>query len=212
MGRHKPALDVGGRPIVGRVLAACAGLPTVVVGDGAGVPEGVLVVREEPPGGGPVAGIAAGFTALIGPYAAHPGPAAPRLQRGAGARRLDRVAVLAGDLPFLTRAALEDLVEALESDPSAELALPVDADQHVNWLCGVWRTAVLARCLLAVGDPSGVSVRRLIDSSSRALVADHTGWSADVDTPEDLAAARAAAHAPADGRAPSSARKSRGVS
>jgi molybdopterin-guanine dinucleotide biosynthesis protein A len=184
MGRHKPALDVGGRPIIARVLDACARLPLVVVGDGAAVPRDVRVVREDPPGGGPVAGIAAGFAALMGPYAAEPASAAPPLER---------VAVLAGDLPFVTRDALVGLTEALEADPSAELALPVDAEQRVNWLCGVWRTEVLARRLRAVGNPSGVSVKRLIDSSCRALVADHSGWSADVDTPEDLASARAAA-------------------
>ncbi|EWT02985.1 molybdopterin-guanine dinucleotide biosynthesis protein [Intrasporangium chromatireducens Q5-1] len=184
MGRHKPALDVGGRPIIARILEACAGLPLVVAGDGAAVPPHVRVVREEPPGGGPVAGIAAGFTALISPYAAHSAPSAPSLSR---------VAVLAGDLPFLTRAALEDLDGALEEDPSAELALAVDHEQRVNWLCGVWRTGVLARRLEAVGDPAGVSVKRLIDSSCRALVADASGWSADVDTPDDLAAARDAA-------------------
>ncbi|HET8594724.1 MAG TPA: NTP transferase domain-containing protein [Intrasporangium sp.] len=184
MGRHKPALDVGGRPIIARILDACAGLPLVVVGDGAAVPSDVRVVREDPPGGGPVAGVAAGFAALIGPYAAQPAPGAPLLER---------VAVLAGDLPFVTRAALVRLNEALEADPSAELALAVDAEQRVNWLCGVWRTEVLARRLRAVGDPNGVSVKRLIDDSRRTLVADHSGWSADVDTPEDLATARAAA-------------------
>jgi molybdopterin-guanine dinucleotide biosynthesis protein A len=184
MGRHKPALDVGGRPIITRILDACVRLPLVVVGDGAAVPRDVRVVREDPPGGGPVAGVAAGFAALIGPYAAPPAPGPPLLER---------VAVLAGDLPFVTRSALVGLSEALEADPSAELALAVDADQRVNWLCAVWRTEVLARRLRAVGDPSGVSVKRLIDDARRALVADRTGWSADVDTPADLAAARAAA-------------------
>jgi molybdopterin-guanine dinucleotide biosynthesis protein A len=184
MGRHKPALEVGGRPIVARILEACAGLPVVVVGDAAAVPSGVRVVREDPSGGGPVAGIAAGYAALTGVYAAQTGPGAPLLER---------VAVLAGDLPFVTREALDGLTDALEADPSAELALAVDAAQRVNWLCGVWRAEVLGQRLEAVGNPAGVSVRRLIDSSCRALVADHAGWSADVDTPEDLASARAAA-------------------
>lgn len=184
MGRHKPALDVGGRPIVARILEACAGLPVVVVGDAAAVPAGVRVIREDPPGGGPVAGIAAGFAELASAYAAQPVSGAPLLER---------VAVLAGDLPFVTREALDGLGDALEADPSAELALAVDAEQRVNWLCAVWRAEVLGQRLEAVGDPTGVSVRRLIDSSCRALVADRSGWSADVDTPEELAAARVAA-------------------
>ena len=55
-GRPKPQLEVGGRTMLESVLAAAAGATArIVVGPPQRVPEGVLVVREQPPGGGPVA-------------------------------------------------------------------------------------------------------------------------------------------------------------
>lgn len=187
MGRHKPALEVGGRPIIGRVLEAARRHPTVVVGAPERVPSGTLVVRESPPGGGPVAGIAAGLNAL---------------DSLTGNAPLALVAVLAGDLPFVTAEHLDELCEALAptaprspergSDDVAppEVALVVDAQGDANWLCAVWRADALRRRLAEVGDASGTSVRRLLDGIRRAHVIDETGWSADVDTPADLAAAR----------------------
>ena len=63
------------------VLAATAdAADRIVVGPPQPVPDGVRVVREQPPGGGPVAALRAGL-AEVG---------------------TDVVAVLAADLPFLT--------------------------------------------------------------------------------------------------------------
>ncbi len=87
-----------------RVLEATAGHRTVVVGGAEAVPAGIATVREHPEGGGPVAGIAAGLAALD---QADVGPAIG----------LELVAVLAGDLPFLTGAALAELFVALDSGP-----------------------------------------------------------------------------------------------
>src|SRR5262249_61472310 len=60
-GRDKPALPVGGRSMLRRVLDAVAGAdPRVIVGPvRSDVPAGVAQVREHPPGGGPVAALAA---------------------------------------------------------------------------------------------------------------------------------------------------------
>src|SRR5438093_914016 len=82
-GADKAALAVAGRPMLHRVLAAVADAsPQVVVGPPrAGLPAGVVRAQEDPPGGGPVAAVAAGLGAL----AAH------------GA---EVVAVLAADLPY----------------------------------------------------------------------------------------------------------------
>src|SRR5215204_2378308 len=81
-GQAKPQLEVGGRTMLAAVLAAVADASRrVVVGPPQPVPDdGVLVVREEPPGGGPVAAMRAGLARVD----------------------TDVVAVLAGDLPFLT--------------------------------------------------------------------------------------------------------------
>ncbi|MGC5018890.1 molybdenum cofactor guanylyltransferase [Micromonospora sp. DT47] len=105
-GRDKPALPVGGRSMRDRVLAAVAdAAPRVLVGPAGPVPADVLVTREEPPGGGPVAATAAGLALL------HPGTTT--------------VALLAADLPLLTREAVAALLEALEADPGAS-ASPAD--------------------------------------------------------------------------------------
>jgi molybdopterin-guanine dinucleotide biosynthesis protein A len=192
MGEHKPALDVGGRPIIARILDAVAGLPVVVVGDAAGVPAGVTVVREEPPGGGPVAGVAAGFRALTSRYGAPPAPSGAALERVVGAD-FEGIVLLAGDLPFVTRAAVEALVTALDTEPDADTALATDADGQVNWLCAAWRAGALRDRLAGIGEPAGSSMRRLYAGTHQVHVRDEAGWSVDVDTPADLDAARARA-------------------
>jgi molybdopterin-guanine dinucleotide biosynthesis protein A len=80
-GQAKPQLLVGDRPMLQSVLDAVADASTrVVVGPPQPVPTDVVLVREQPPGGGPVAALRAGLAEV----------------------RTDVVAVLAGDLPFLT--------------------------------------------------------------------------------------------------------------
>ena len=176
MGRHKPAIRVGGIPVVARILEAAGDLPTVVVGSAEGAPEGTTVVREDPPGGGPVAGIAAGFAALDARLGVHP----------------DAVAVLAGDLPLLTRAGLEGLFEALREDPTLDVVVTLGPDGEPNWLCSAWRATALRERLDALGTPAGRSVRSLLGDARRGTLVDESGWSTDVDTPEDLERARAA--------------------
>jgi molybdopterin-guanine dinucleotide biosynthesis protein A len=179
MGRHKPALEVGGRSMVESVLAAAEEHVRVVVGDPERVPDGTPVVREEPPGSGPVAGIAAGLAAL---------------SDLAGPGAIELVGILAGDLPFLTAEHLDELFVALTSGPTdierPEVALAVDPTGTANWLCAVWRADALRRRLAELGDPAGKSVRRLLGGIRQVHVLDETGWSSDVDTPDDLDAAR----------------------
>src|SRR4051794_41365337 len=63
-GQPKPQLDVGGRPMLAAVLAAVAdAAPRVVVGPPQPVPPGVVVGREDPPRGGPLAAVRAGLAA-----------------------------------------------------------------------------------------------------------------------------------------------------
>lgn len=65
-GVSKPDLLLGGRRLLDRVLDAGSGCaPLVVVApDSVEVPSGVLRTLEDPPAGGPVAGIAAGLALL----------------------------------------------------------------------------------------------------------------------------------------------------
>lgn len=138
---------VGGRPVLRRVLDALAGLrvdPVVVVGPRRpGIDDGCAVVREQPPGSGPLAGLVAGLDALRPPTAA--------------------VFVLAGDLPYLDPAALRQLETGLASAPDVDAAIAVDGDGRLQHLLGLWRTERLAAVLGALGTVADRPVRALTD-------------------------------------------------
>jgi len=168
-GRAKPQLVVGGRTILDAVLAAVADAEQrVVVGPPQPVPDGVLVVREHPPGGGPVAALRAGLEHVTA----------------------DVVAVLAGDLPFVTAALVADLRSRLTGDG----VLVVDDIGRDQLLLGVWRTARLRAALPQKA--AHVPLRRVLAPLAvrrmRPTVADGAPppWT-DCDTPGDLDRARA---------------------
>jgi molybdopterin-guanine dinucleotide biosynthesis protein A len=167
-GRAKPQLEVGGRTILAAVLDAVADAERrVVVGPRQPAPEDVVQVREQPPGGGPVAALRAGLTEVP----------------------TDVVAVLAGDLPFLTRALVTELRQRLTGDG----VLVVDDTGRDQLLLGVWRTAAVRTAVADVHGPTSLrkvfaplAVRRL-----RPQVPPGTPppW-LDCDTPADLVRAR----------------------
>lgn len=190
-GVDKPALAVGGVPLLRRVLAAVADAePRVVVGAPAvALPDAVRRTREEPPGGGPVAATAAGL-ALV--------PADVEL-----------VALLAADLPFLTATAVTALREAA-ARAGCEGAVYEDVDARPQWLCGVWRVRALRGRLAALpAGVGGVSLRALLGDATVARLRhppDHPDpppWF-DCDTRADLARAGrwAVATPPGDGFVP----------
>ncbi|OLE22712.1 MAG: hypothetical protein AUG44_24275 [Actinobacteria bacterium 13_1_20CM_3_71_11] len=146
-GAAKPLLPVGGRPMLDRVLAAVADAAvTVVVGPaGLAVPPGVLRVSEEPPGGGPVAALAAGISAI---------------DRETG-RATEATALLAADLPFLTPEAIADLRTILENS-TVDGAVFVDDEGRRQTLCGVWRTVALRRRLDEVPEHHGAALRQFL--------------------------------------------------
>src|SRR3954468_13835031 len=134
-GQAKPQLEVGGRPMLATVLVAVADASAkVVVGPAQPVPAGVLLVREQPPGGGPVAALRAGLAEVS----------------------TDVVALLAGDLPFLTGA----LVAELRARLTADGVLVVDDGGRDQYLLGVWRTAALRAA--AAGAHGPTSLRRVM--------------------------------------------------
>lgn len=192
MGRHKPALEVAGRPMVERVVDAARPRRTFVVGSDLGVPGDTATIADDHPGGGPVAGLAAGLRHLdeltSDAHEAAPTPVGPSPDAGGRGWRAELVIVLAGDLPFVTSAHLDRLVVALTSAPAA-VAVTVDGDGQRNWLCAAWRLGALADRIAALGDPTGQSMRRLADGTSVVEV-DHRGEATDVDTPDELARAR----------------------
>ncbi|SCD29293.1 MobA-like NTP transferase domain-containing protein [Streptomyces sp. DvalAA-14] len=115
-GADKPALPVGGRMLLDRVLAACgAADATVVVGPRRSTARPVRWTREQPAGGGPLPALAAGLVAL-GPDAGRAGATRPGDVASSGWGRPEVVLVLAADLPFLTARTVDALAEALTAD------------------------------------------------------------------------------------------------
>ncbi|MFF7637128.1 molybdenum cofactor guanylyltransferase [Kitasatospora sp. NPDC008050] len=191
-GVDKPRLTVGGRSLLDRVLDACAAADTtVVVGPESPRPEepadpaaprGPRWTREQPPGGGPVAAVAA---ALVEP-----------------ALRSPVVLLLAADLPFLDARTVRALVAAVARDgaPHPQAAMLVDADGRDQPLAAAYRAAPLRATLAALGDPVGRPLRRLVGGLRTVRLADPDGVSQDCDTWEDLERARRrAAERAADG-------------
>ncbi|SDN71245.1 Molybdopterin-guanine dinucleotide biosynthesis protein A [Actinomyces ruminicola] len=157
-GASKPDVVVRGARLLDHVLGGIervrAQLPpgdvVVVAPPTVAVPAGVLRALEDPPWGGPVAGIAAGLARLAALEQASetepPGPAG-----AVGDEHL--TAVVTCDAPDSWRA-LPVLLEALENCEGAPGACAVDGD-HVQYLLGAYRTAALA----AVVAPGGVALR-----------------------------------------------------
>lgn len=169
MGRDKATLLLDGVPLARRVadaLVAAGADPVVCVGgDAAAIvaATGLEVVADEL-GEGPLGGVAAALARF--PDAA-------------------LIAVLGCDLVAASPAAIRALVDALEADPEADVAVPVVGGIR-QAMHAVWRSRVapLAEHALATGDRS---VQSVLD---RLRVADLDGldpaWLRDADHPADL--------------------------
>jgi molybdopterin-guanine dinucleotide biosynthesis protein A len=164
------------------VLAAVeAARPRVVVGPpelAPLLPAHVVLTSEQPPGGGPVAGVAAGLAA--------------------GLDHVAWVAVLGADLPFLDAATVASLHSALSgSGDAVDGAMLVDDAGRWQWLAGVWRRSALQDRLSALGDPAGCSMKALVADLTVIAVdppaAGPPPWF-DCDTVEDLRRAEEIAH------------------
>lgn len=175
-GLDKAALVVDGRSLLEHTLAAVTSARAVVVVGSVdpppaapGRPLGVVV--EDPPGGGPVAAIAAGLT-WLGPA----DEAAPW------------VLVLAVDQPGVGQV-VPRLLAAAATAPEGglvDLWCPVDGEGRAQWLLAAYRRTALEDRLRGLADPAGRSMRSLVaDLATRTVpgVGDHLG---DIDTPADL--------------------------
>ncbi|MET9605070.1 NTP transferase domain-containing protein [Streptomyces sp. NPDC006512] len=176
-GADKPALRVGGRALLDRVLDACVDAgTTVVVGGRRATARPVRWVREDPPGGGPLAALDAGLRATTAPL----------------------VLVLSADLPFLDRDTVRALLAADGRDrpDRPDGALLRDPDGRDQPLVAAYRAEPLRReiALLATehGTLHGLPLRALtaeLDLTPVTAAAPLASF--DCDTWEDLAAARA---------------------
>ncbi|MEW2412375.1 NTP transferase domain-containing protein [Streptomyces sp. NPDC046866] len=177
-GADKPGLSVGGRTLLDRVLDACPdAAATVVVGDRRPTARPVRWTREDPPGAGPVAALAAGLRQTTA----------------------ELVLVLSADLPFLDRATVRALLTAPTTPATpatpdgALLRDPAGRDQP---LVAAYRTEPLRReiALLAAehGTLTGLPLRALTAELELAHVTDTAPLASfDCDTWDDLASARA---------------------
>jgi molybdenum cofactor guanylyltransferase len=200
-GSDKPSLVVGGVPLLVLVAQAAAAAGTsrlIVVGPprpspvqaslaalADGQPGWLSCVREEPPGGGPVAGLRRGLAEVSAAW----------------------VVLLAADLPFLTGAHLTALLAAAGPATTGSVAaggsVLADADDRPQWLASCWPTDSLRPALASY---PGQSLHGLLEPLQSALARLDTSGGAmppwqDCDTPDDLAAARVAwraHHAEAD--------------
>lgn len=171
-GVDKTALRVGGRTLLDRVLRACRGAgQTVVVGPRRPTVRPVTWTGEAPPGGGPVAALAAALPLTSA----------------------DTVVLLSADLPFLDDGTVRILLDALAAaGDGVDGAMFVDAAGRDQPLVAAYRGESLRRgtALLAVeyGGLAGLPLRLL--TGELRLVRSVSGATFDCDTWEDLATAR----------------------
>ncbi|MGC0415401.1 NTP transferase domain-containing protein [Embleya sp. AB8] len=167
-GADKPGLLVAGVSLLDRVLAAAAGAERiVVVGPRRPTAREVVWVREDPPGGGPVAALAAALPSV----------------------RAANVVLLAADLPFVPAALIDRLVAALE--PGAAGAVAVDADGRDQFLLAAYRTAALRAEVAALARPAGVALRRVVAPLAPRRIPAGPDAGFDCDTWADVREARA---------------------
>ena len=179
-GAAKPLFEVGGATLLGRAVASVTAVGARPVLVAAPVLDPALSVEwvvEDPPFGGPVAGVVA---ALSRSSAWEPEP--------------EWTFLLACDLPRIDAA-----VERLRSDilllPSdTDGACLADASSRPQWLTGIYRTRALRRAANAMPDGGrDAPVRDLLADLAIAAIPVPGDLTADVDTWEDLKRARAAA-------------------
>lgn len=163
----KPALTVGRKSLVQKAIDAASGARHVVVvgPHRADLAPNILQTRESPAGTGPVAAIAAGLRALA-------------------VQDSDIVLVLAADLPFVDRDAVDTLLSALKSHSAA---FAVDRAGRTQYLFGAWHSGELDRRIAALPDASNRSVRSIVPDDHVVVELDDVD---DCDTVADLDRAR----------------------
>lgn len=164
MGTDKATLDVGGERLVDRAVRVLCAVCDPVLEVGPGV-SGLRVVREDPPGAGPLAALVAGAAAL----------------------QVEHVLLLAVDLPFVSAPLL-----ALIADwPGDGAVVPVvgGRPQHVCARYGP-ESLVEAAARYSAGERSlrwvcGLPGTVELDEVAMRAVASERSF-ADLDSPEDL--------------------------
>lgn len=166
-GVDKATVEIDGQTLLEHVLTALPSHVTVLAA-GAPLPTSRPVVfrAEDPPQGGPVAGINAVIPSVTSPI----------------------VAVIAVDMPRAVPVLLE-MVAALAADAPADVALPVTADGRQQPLCSAWRTQALRDALRHLDRIDGAAMRAMLAPMQAREVPLTPGQEAlldDIDSPSDL--------------------------
>jgi molybdenum cofactor guanylyltransferase len=199
-GIDKAQLMLAGSPLVERPLAAAAGAGRIVlVGPDSLARDGVLLTREDPPGGGPAAATAAGLNALVSSGITTTGavdscsfPDGPAAGDWSTVGPAPWILLLSCDLP-LAPAGVPHLLSAAprstgENDcdgRDVDGYCLTDADGRLQWLFALYRTASLLRAVRECGTPTGTSMRKLLAGLNLVGVPDTAAVSADLDTWDD---------------------------
>ena len=134
-GTDKPGVRVGGRPLLDRVLAACAtARATVVVAAPRPTARPVTWAREDPPGGGPLAALDAGLRHTTA----------------------EHIVVLSADLPFLQEPTVGRLLGALRAS-GRDGVLLTDPDGRDQPLVAAYRRRGCARSSPSSPDGTALS-------------------------------------------------------
>jgi len=164
-GVDKPLIEIRGVTLLETALAAAGGAnSTVVVGPERPGLRDVTWVLEEPPGSGPVGALAAGM--------------------GSGSAPL--VAVLAADLAFVTRSAVERLAAAVGDTDGA---IAVDGSGRDQYLLAVYRRTSLQNSMDALPSTTGAPLATVAGALRLVRIRDDAAGT-DCDTWDDVAGAR----------------------
>lgn len=167
-GREKGEIRLDGHRLLDIVIegACSAGCdPVIVAGDLTS--EKATSVREEPPFGGPVAGLAAALRKV----------------------KTEWFMLLACDLPHAHRLChlLAESFHQMTPELDGLVALH---ENRIQWLAGVYRRESVERSLTGLDGVDGASLGALLGRLTLREVQDPEGLSRDIDTPEDLVAAK----------------------
>ena len=168
-GSDKSKIDFAGLPLVEQVLAYFP-VETRFIVVGPSFPSTKYDLRftqEDPPGGGPVAALAAGLQMVESEY----------------------VALVATDMPFAGKA-IAQLFQYLPLTKDA--LIPIDSKRKPQPLCAIYRVTSLQRALSGMAALSGKSMRSLIsllEVSEIDLGGSFASSLLDIDTPADLQSA-----------------------
>jgi molybdopterin-guanine dinucleotide biosynthesis protein A len=167
-GLDKGALQVDGVTLLERALAATSSaLEVVVVGPEVPTSRPVTWTVEDPPSGGPAAGLLTALDRFVS--------------------RPDLVVVLAVDMPRVGPATVARLTWAVERDPAVDGAVLVDPAGRRQTLAAVYRRRALTDARPGEpGEQHGLPMRRLVGALRLAEVPSVGDEARDVDTWADL--------------------------